>query len=129
MTQRSVRRVAAATCLLLLPLFAAPASAASTCRAYTAAQEGATRGYSLAKSAAQSWSDYESDYSGALEDCLSQIRDLSLTVNLSANIDALLQSLEKKVCSVVVSSANSYIPPSVTLDPWSEVTSSVNSLF
>ncbi|MWN88907.1 hypothetical protein GQN24_28705, partial [Escherichia coli] len=72
MTQSSVRRVAAATCLLLLPLFATPASAASTCRAYTAAQEGASRGYSLAKSAAQSWSDYESDYSGALEDCLSQ---------------------------------------------------------
>lgn len=123
----TLRKTALALCVASLPLLAAPAQA--TCRSYTAAKSGATTGYTLSKSAATAWANYTGDYSSAMQNCLSQIRALSLTFDLTSSVDALLTALESKVCTAVVDEINSYIPTSVTLDPWSTVTSTTSSLF
>lgn len=125
MFRRNLRYLLLAMCITSLPIFTADAA----CRSGTAAKTGASAGYSVAKAAAESWANYEGDYSSAMQECLSKIRDLSLSVNLSGSLATLIKQLENKVCSAVVDEANSYIPSSVNLDPWSTISSSANSLF
>jgi len=97
-------------------LFSAAATAATTCRAGSAAQAGSQAGYERARAAATAWSQRENTVSSSLQSCLSRIKKITVTVPEFPNLDEVLSKLENEICDAAVDKVNEQIPGNI--DPW-----------
>ncbi|NWJ78842.1 conjugal transfer protein [Enterobacter sp. SECR19-1250] len=97
-------------------LFSAATTAATTCRAGSAAQAGSQAGYERARTAATAWSQRENNVSSSLQSCLSRIKKITPTIPEFPSLDEVLSKLENEICDAAVDKVNEQIPNNI--DPW-----------
>lgn len=97
-------------------LFSAATTAATTCRAGSAAQAGSQAGYERARTAATAWSQRENNVSSSLQSCLSRIKKIRVFVPEFPTLDDVLSQLENEICNAALEKVNEQIPGNI--DPW-----------